>query len=1678
MYRTIRTLLLMLLAPLAIMANEWNAQLYEKIERSIIEPKFADKVFLITKFGAVPDNLASDKLTQKQKAQANQKAIQKAIDKCSKKGGGHVVVPAGCTFLTGAIEMKSGVNLEVQEGATLQFVFEPDLYPIVETSWEGLDCFNLSPCIYAFRADDFAITGKGTIDGGGSNETWWKWCGAAHFGWTEGTISQKAEARPRLLRNGEDGVPMFDERGNRTPERTFGPKDGLRPQLISFNLCQRVLLEDVTLLRSPFWVIHPLKSTDITVRRVKMINDGPNGDGCDPESCDRVLIEDCFFNTGDDCIAIKSGRNRDGRERAMPSQNIIIRNCEMKNGHGGVVIGSEISGGCKNVFAHDCVMDSPNLDRVLRIKTNSCRGGIIENIFMKDVKVGQCGESVLKINLDYEHNEICCRGNYPTVRNVLMENVTCQKSKYGVQIIGLDEDTYVYDIDVRNCRFNGVKQGNFQSGKVRNVRFDRLYVNDGLVLQEKPYKHYSEWMTYSEMKRVPQSYMLDFSTKPKWSYVMGIELEGMLDTYLRYGGDDIRKYCQMYTDTMINAKGDIRGYNILDYNLDNIRTGHFVTRMYQQWPEAKNLLAMQTMMKQLQDQPRTVADKVYWHKAIYAYQVWLDGIFMGLPYRCLTAPITTSAKDKRKGAVEKIYDDAVDQLKITYQRTLDPKTGLNRHAYDETRKAFWSDKETGLSQHCWGRAQGWYTMALIEVLDAMPESYSRRGEVIDLLKKDFDAILKWQDKQSGVWYQVMDSPGREGNYLESTCSAMFTYALLKAYRKGYVGTKYRDAGIKAYRGIINNFIRVNDDKTISLTQCCSVAGLGPAATDEVIAAMKQVNPKGSVKENKRRDGSYSYYLSEPIRDNDAKGLGPFIWASLEMEMMGFDTDNVMQPIDRMGVVGRNNPVVKEASPLASLTVGNGHFATTVDVTGLQSFPFEYGAGVPLTAMSDWGWHKFKNTAGLTPADSEKTSDLGHGHPETYAVEYKASKGDPARNVAATEYFRVNPHRLNLGVIGLDMKTADGKPIALNTLKGIHQELKLYDGVIESQFVADGSPVDVTTACMQDRDAVIYRIKSPLLKEGRAAVAIRFPYPTGKHADDAADFTKPEHHTSRIIMHPASVPGAPSSAPSASSSVPGASSIAPGASSIAPGAPLSAPSASSLESVVGGLPADTHSALIEHTIDSTTYYLSLRWQGNATLQECDRHYFELSTTADVLAFEAEYLCADPLKDSGREQSALVFDQQLKAVIKAWNRWWQEGAIVDFGQCTDPRARELERRVVLSQYLTQVNCANAQPPQETGLTYNSWFGRPHLEMTWWHMVDFALWNRPQTVANILDWYNSVAYPVARQIAQRQGFKGVRWMKMTDPWAGEAPSNTGSYLIWQQPHYIYMAEELYRANPTTATLKKYAEQVEETAAFMADFVSVGKGASASKQRYFLQGATAMQESMSKDFSYNHPFELAYWQYGLNVANQWRERLSKQRNEQWDAIIANLAHLPETKDGIYTAGMAKGKTDGLKSFDPFDAVASGAKPVVTTETFAEKCRNDHPAVLGAAGLLPLSTAPLYNKEKMNATLDWVMDNWNWATTWGWDYGMTAMAAARLGQPETALRALLIDTQKNTYLPNGHNFQTADRLRIYLPGNGALLTAVAMMCAGWDGCTIPNNPGFPQDGTWNVRWEGLQRMQ
>lgn len=853
--RYLKTLLLALLLPACAFAAGWDDNEYKRIEQSIQLPKIAERQFLITSFGAKTTATAAQ----------NQKAINKVISLVSKKGGGKVIIPKG-TWNTGAIELKSHVNLVLEEGATLHFAFEPKLYPLVRTSWEGLACWNYSPCIYAYKATDIAITGKGTIDGGGNNDTFWQWNGSPRFGYKEGVTkeSQKLGSRSKLLKMAEDGVP-FDE-------RKFGMDYGLRPQLVNMVHCERILIKDVKMINSPFWVIHPLLSKNITVDGVYVWNEGPNGDGCDPEACENVLIQNCVFHTGDDCIAIKSGRNNDGRLWNQPSKNIIIRNCKMEDGHGGVVIGSEISGGCENVYAENCVMDSPHLERILRIKTNNCRGGQVQNINMRNVVVGQCKEAVVKINLDYERKEICYRGFEPIVNNVNVENVTCQKSDYGVLIIGRDSLENVYDINIKNCKFDGVvKEPVKITGKTRNVKFDNLVINGSLVLnkEDQPYKNYSEWLTYSEMKRVPHSYLLDFSSKPKWSYVMGIEMEGMLDTYEHYkeGNNAILDYLKEYPAKMIDEKGNITGYKYEDFNLDNVRTAKFILRMHNLFPTKGTEKALKTLFKQLQNQPRT-KEGVYWHKAIYANQVWLDGIFMGLPFYCNYAVQTMKPKK-----AEKYLNDAVDQMVKTDYRTYDEKTQLWKHAWDETHQQFWANKEDGKSQHCWARALGWYVMAMTECLDAMPENYARRQEVIDLLNKAMKSVVKYQDKKTGVWYDVLDVKS-DKNYLESTASSMFAYVLLKGYRKGYLSEEYLKAGVKAYNGILKQFIKVNADKTISLTRCCAVSGLGPGPGPYV------------KKPNYKRDGSFEYYMSEPIRDNDAKGVGPFIWASLEMEQQG------------------------------------------------------------------------------------------------------------------------------------------------------------------------------------------------------------------------------------------------------------------------------------------------------------------------------------------------------------------------------------------------------------------------------------------------------------------------------------------------------------------------------------------------------------------------------------------------------------------------------------------------------------------------------------------------------------------------------------------------------------------------------------------------------------------------
>lgn len=432
-----------------------------KIKKNMTKTSFPNVDYSILDYGAK----AGDSLY------LNHDAINRAILECSLNGGGRVVVPAG-EFYTGPLTLQSNVNLHLQEGAVLKFSPDTSLYlPQVLTRWEGVDCYNYHPFIYAYGETNIALTGKGTIDTQGQ-KVWWSMCGARHYGWKEGKLGQNTGGRKKLLRSAEDKLPMQN--------RIMTVTDAMRPQTVHFYSCKTVLIEGVTILNSPFWVIHPLFCEDLIVDGVHVYNRGPNGDGCDPESCKNVIIQNCRFDTGDDCIAIKSGRNNDGRKWGRPSENIIVRNCQMINGHGGVVIGSEISGGYRNLFVENCQMDSPELDRVIRIKTNTCRGGLIEGIYVRNVEVGQCREAVLKINLLYESKEDCARDFPPTVRNVILENVTCNKSRYGVLISGLEGDENVYNIQVRDCFFNGVERGNRVNG-AKDVVFENLHINGELV---------------------------------------------------------------------------------------------------------------------------------------------------------------------------------------------------------------------------------------------------------------------------------------------------------------------------------------------------------------------------------------------------------------------------------------------------------------------------------------------------------------------------------------------------------------------------------------------------------------------------------------------------------------------------------------------------------------------------------------------------------------------------------------------------------------------------------------------------------------------------------------------------------------------------------------------------------------------------------------------------------------------------------------------------------------------------------------------------------------------------------------------------------------------------------------------------------------------------------------------
>lgn len=683
-------------------------------------------------------------------------------------------------------------------------------------------------------------------------------------------------------------------------------------------------------------------------------------------------------------------------------------------------------------------------------------------------------------------------------------------------------------------------------------------------------------------------------------------------------------------------------------------------------------------------------------------------------------------------------------------------------------------------------------------------------------------------------------------------------------------------------------------------------------------------------------------------------------------------------IDRFLLVNCHNIEINSFDSLSSLSVGNGKFAFTVDATGLQTFPEMYKNGVCLGTMSEWGWHSFPNRNGYKLNEAYKYYKV-EGREIPYAVQWK----DAGRKQEAADYFRVNPHRLQLATIGLELLNENKSQVQPQQIKNIKQNLNLWEGIISSSFEIEEEKIEVATFSHPEKDKIYTQINSERLSRGLIAIKLRFPYPSGNHVDNASDWNNVEKHQSEIIEF------------------------------------------------------EQNSAVFQHTIDTSVYFTKIIWDGDAQIVEKGKHNFALQPqlTSTQLSVSVEFSASNVFVDDEK------FEQAKQISTGTWKNFWESGGIVDFSGCDDTRAKELERRVILSQYLTRIQCAANYPPQETGLTFNSWYGKFHMEMHWWHAAHWSYWNRPELLEKSLSYYFDI-FEKALQKAQIQGYGGVRWPKMTDNMGNDSPSGVGEFLIWQQAHIIYFAEQLFQVDNNNATLEKYFPLVEATADFMASFARWDE----KKQRYILgPPLIPAQESLEKEVTRNPPFEVAYWHWGLSVAQKWQERLGKPINKKWQQIIDNLPPLAQ-KNGLYLA--AESAPDSYENKEYF---------------------SDHPMVLGAFGILP-KTVDL-DTLIMKNTFNYIEKNWNWDRTWGWDYPMAAMCATRLGQPEQAIDLLLKDVLKNTYLVNGHNYQ-GTRLRIYLPGNGGLLTAVAMMCAGYEGNT-KENPGFPED--WEVKWEGLK---
>ena len=704
-------------------------------------------------------------------------------------------------------------------------------------------------------------------------------------------------------------------------------------------------------------------------------------------------------------------------------------------------------------------------------------------------------------------------------------------------------------------------------------------------------------------------------------------------------------------------------------------------------------------------------------------------------------------------------------------------------------------------------------------------------------------------------------------------------------------------------------------------------------------------------------------------------------------------------IDRYQLVTRHNPILNNVDKASPLTVGNGEFAFTADVTGLQSLYREYAeAEFPLCTMSQWGWHT-QPTEGreenYTLKDLVMTEYTCQGRKVYYP------KNSFPGNEEVYHWLRHNPHRLNLGRVTF---TLDGRELSEEELSHIRQELDLYTGILKSRFELEGCACYVETAVDSDSDTLLVRAESELLKEGRLSILLVFPY--GSPEKSAADFHREDRHRTEILEWTGQV------------------------------------------SAFGG-----HTLALRRTLDEDIYYVAL-WTDGDIRTDTKHHKVLLESAAGKLEAMIHFAAQrkEPAFLPGETDNMNSLDATRPAEIPSmsalfenckrfWKTFWEEGGIIRLHNSPDPRAEELERREILSLYLMAVNSSGSMPPQETGLTCNSWYGKMHLEMYLWHCAWSPLWGRGYLLERSLPWYLE-HLPAARENAERNGYKGARWPKMIAGEGIDSPSKVAPLLVWQQPHIIFMLELRYREKPDKEFLEKYWTVVKETADFMADFAVCNDE---TKVYELVSPLIPVQECHKPEITKNPAFEVAYWSYGLKLAVTWAKRLGRQYDSAWEQVGRNMAP-PATADGVYLA-----HDNCPNTFTDFNI--------------------DHPSMLMAMGMLPGEGLDAGIMEK---TLDKVLEVWKYPSLWGWDFAVMAMTATRLGQPQRALDILLKDTSKNEYTVSGNNRQRLRKdLPLYLPGNGSLLLAFPLMAEGFEGCGT-KAPGFPKD--WVVEAEGIHR--